>query len=256
MLQIYNILGFIEASLAASTIFLGGVVEGYGYGLSLGTKWPYTHNILELAIKGDFEAIHRILATIVGLISLLLLILDFSTLSLIGFIAVVLTALLGLSTLYVLSGKLPSFFQGFHDIAAYTAFVTYLLLGLNLDASKVIPFFISAIIPPHFLYFVIFIGGMVTGTRKMREKIGEVILPQNKIQWIWAIHGIAVVIFLISLILLKLWIPLILSFVEVGIGLWVYKSINRNPIKPGISIGLHQLASILVVISLVFYTVL
>ncbi|MCY0860277.1 MAG: cytochrome C oxidase assembly protein [Sulfolobaceae archaeon] len=252
---LYSFLGFFESALAALTIVLGGIVEGYGYGLSLGTRWPYTHNILELAVRGDFEAIHRILATIVGLVSLFLLIFDFNMITIVGFISVVFTALLGLSTLYVLAGKLPSIFQGFHDIAAYTTFVVYFLLGLGFSSSKLLEFLINAIIPPHFLYFVLFIGGTVTGLRKMREKIGEVIIPENKIQWAWAIHGIAVVIFLISLILLKYWIPLILTIIEVVIGMLVYRSINKNPTKPGISVGLHQLISIIIVVSLILYTI-
>src|SRR5665213_3942171 len=49
-----------ETALAAILILLGSFVEGFGFGLSLGTNWPYTRNILVLLIRGDPEAAHRI----------------------------------------------------------------------------------------------------------------------------------------------------------------------------------------------------
>ena len=245
-------LAYLDSILAATTIVLGGIVEGYGYGLSLGTNWPYTRNIIDVAVKGDPEAIHRISATLVGLFSLTLLVIDFNIITLVGFISVIFTALLGMATLYVLAGKLPSIFQGFHDIAAYTTFVSYLLLATNFPASKFIGFLESAIIPPHFLYFVIFMGGVVTGTRRMRLSIGDVRKPKNRLQWAWVIHGIAALIFFIALIYLKMWIPLVLGIIEAIVGILAYRAINKNPEKPGVLIGLHQLFSIAVVVSLLF----
>ncbi|MBU2793669.1 cytochrome C oxidase assembly protein, partial [Acidithiobacillus thiooxidans] len=53
-------------------ILLGSIVEGFGYGLSLGTKWPYTRNIVVLMVRGDPEAAHRVVATLVGLVALAL----------------------------------------------------------------------------------------------------------------------------------------------------------------------------------------
>ncbi|AGE70403.1 hypothetical protein [Sulfolobus acidocaldarius] len=251
----------IELSLATTflaglTIVLGGIVEGYGYGLSLGTKWPYTRDMVHLAVrKADPEAMHRISATLVGLLSLTILILDFNLLSIAGFISVIFTALLGMATLYVLAGKLPSIFQGFHDIAAYTTMVIYLLIAMGFDPSRFTSFIIDAITPPHFLYFVIFMGGVVTGTRKMRFSIGDVRKPKNRLQWIWIVHSIAGVIFFLSLILLQLWIPLALALIEGIVGLLVFRGINRNPEKPGIVVGLHQLFSIAIVLSLVIFSI-
>ncbi|MEJ2770389.1 MULTISPECIES: cytochrome C oxidase assembly protein [unclassified Stygiolobus] len=245
-------LAYIGSGLAATTIILGGIVEGYGYGLSLGTNWPYTRDIMSVAIKGDPEAIHRISATLVGLISLTLLVLDFNMITLIGFVSVIFTALLGMATLYVLAGKLPSIFQGLHDIAAYTTFVSYLLLATQFPASQFISFLEDAIIPPHFLYFVIFMGGVVTGTRRMRLSIGDVRRPKNKLQWAWAIHGIAALIFFVALIYLQMWIALAFGVAEAVIGILTYKAINKNPEKPGILIGLHQLFSLAVVVALLF----
>ena len=45
--------------LAGVLILLGSLVEGFGFGLSLGTNWPYTRNILVLLVRGDPEAAHR-----------------------------------------------------------------------------------------------------------------------------------------------------------------------------------------------------
>lgn len=248
-------ISLLASILAGITIVLGGVVEGYGYGLSLGTNWPYTRDILQQAVKGDPEAIHRISATVLGLISLALLIMNFSTVTLVGFIGVVITALLGMATLYVLAGKLPSVFQGLHDIAAYSVFATYFVIflkGFNVD---IIQFFIYAIMPPHFLYFVIFMGGVVTGMRRMKYEIGDVRRPKNRLQWAWIIHSVLAAIFVIALILEGFWIPLLFTIIEVVVGLIVYAGINKNPIKPGISVGLHQLFSLLIVASLIYYTV-
>ncbi|EZQ11088.1 MULTISPECIES: hypothetical protein [Acidianus] len=249
--MIYGIISLIAAILAGMTIVLGGIVEGYGYGLSLGTNWPYTRDILQTAMKKDPEAIHRISATIVGLVSLSFLILRFSLITVIGFLGVVATALLGMATLYVLAGKLPSYFQGLHDIAAYSVFATYLLIFLKGFNFNIVDFFVYAIIPPHFLYFVIFMGGVVTGMRKMKFEIGDVRKPKNKLQAAWYIHSILAAIFFIALIIEGLWLALLFTIAEIGVGLWVYSSSNKNPGKPGLAIGLHQLFSILVVTSLI-----
>jgi len=254
--MIDQILADLSAFLAGLAIVLGGIVEGYGYGLSLGTNWPYTRDILQLAAKGDPEAIHRIVATLLGIFSLVLLIIDYNMITLIGFIAIVVTALLGMATLYVLAEKLPSIFQGFHDLAAYTVYISYLILATNyVSPDKYLGFLISTLIPPHILYLVIFMGGVVTGTRRMKLAIGtinDVIKPKNKIQWAWVIHGIITLIFLIELIIFKYWIPLILALIEIAVGLFAYYQINKNQVKPGISIGLHQLFSLAVVTSIIF----
>ncbi len=67
-------------------ILLGSLVEGFGFGLSLGTNWPYTRNILVLLIRGDPEAAHRIVATLVGLIGVALVILAPASLTINGLV--------------------------------------------------------------------------------------------------------------------------------------------------------------------------
>ncbi|BBG24747.1 hypothetical protein [Sulfuracidifex tepidarius] len=268
-------LALLESIFAGINIVLGGVVEGYGYGLSLGTKWPYTRNMMEVASQKDPEALHRIMATVVGLLSLFLLIFFPSPFTEIGFASIVATALLGMATLYVLAGKLPSVFQGIHDIAAYTTFVTYFLLFLHGEGYfnvNVTSFLIEAIVPPHFLYFVIFMGGVVTGTRRMREKIGDVLRVHKRVapkaefspakrpddsktlkrlQIAWGIHGILAVIFVIAVVLLHYWFTLGTTLGVIIVGLWVFKSINRSPTKPGASIATHQFFSLLTVVAII-----
>jgi len=205
--------------------------------------------MMSVAKKGDPEAIHRITATLTGIFALITLILRPELTTAIGFVAVIFTALLGMATLYVLAGKLPSLFQGLHDIAAYSTFVIFLLLFTGFKGN-LLTFFEQAIIPPHFLYFVIFMGGWVTGTRRMTRPIGKVRKPNGRLQWVWLVHGAAAAIFVVSLILLHFWLTLGLAVLEGAIGLLVYRTINNNPGKPGSSIALHQLFSILTVVAI------
>jgi len=182
-------LALTTSLLAGLTIFLGGIVEGYGYGLSLGTKWPYTRDIHRIAIRGDPEAVHRITATLTGVLSLGVLALKPNSLSVFGFVAVGLTALLGMATLYVLAGRLPSFLQGFHDITAYTTFLLYFLIfeGYMGNLSH---FFSNPLLLE--FYVVIFLGGTVSGTRRMSKSIGYFLIPTNRQQLTWSLHGLAV----------------------------------------------------------------
>ena len=85
-----------EVILAAILILLGSVVEGFGYGLSLGTRWPYTRNILVLMVQGDPEAAHRLVATLVGLIALALVVLAPSSATINGLALVIIAALFGI----------------------------------------------------------------------------------------------------------------------------------------------------------------
>ncbi|MHB1882355.1 MAG: cytochrome C oxidase assembly protein, partial [Acidithiobacillus sp.] len=43
--DVINGLKASEVGFAIVLILLGSLVEGFGYGLSLGTRWPYTRNI-------------------------------------------------------------------------------------------------------------------------------------------------------------------------------------------------------------------
>ena len=110
-----------EVILAGILILLGSLVEGFGYGLSLGTRWPYTRNILVMMVRGDPEAAHRLVATLVGLIGLALVILAPSSATINGLVLVIIAALFGIGTLYVLSGRMPAFVHGIHGLLAKKA---------------------------------------------------------------------------------------------------------------------------------------
>lgn len=115
-----------QTALAAILILLGSFVEGFGFGLSLGTNWPYTRNIVVLMVKGDPEAAHRIVATLVGVIGVVLVFLAPSSATISGLALVVGAAVLGVGTLHVLAGRLPSVVHGVHGLLAYGVFVCYL----------------------------------------------------------------------------------------------------------------------------------
>src|SRR5699024_3301032 len=147
----------------AGLIVIGGLVEGYGYGLSLGTQWPYHKKMLTRAVLTDPEIWHRMLATILGLNAIVLLILSPGANTITGLVLIVATALLGIATLHVLAGKLPSFMHGLHGLLAYTTYITY-LVTLHAHGLSVWTY-MSAAIPLHPFLLMIFLGGMVTGQR-------------------------------------------------------------------------------------------
>ncbi|MHB8366373.1 MAG: cytochrome C oxidase assembly protein, partial [Acidithiobacillus sp.] len=106
--DVINGLKASEVGFAIVLILLGSLVEGFGYGLSLGTRWPYTRNIAVLMVRGDPEAAHRMVATLVGLVALALVILSPSVTTISGLSLIVVTALFGMGTLYVLAGRAPA----------------------------------------------------------------------------------------------------------------------------------------------------
>jgi len=116
-----------EVIQAGILILLGSVVEGFGYGLSLGTRWPYTRNIVLLMFLGDPEAAHRLVATLVGLIGVVLVILAPSSATINGLVLVIIAGLFGIGTLHVLSGRMPAFVHGIHGLLVYGVFLSYLI---------------------------------------------------------------------------------------------------------------------------------
>ncbi|MHB1816282.1 MAG: cytochrome C oxidase assembly protein, partial [Steroidobacteraceae bacterium] len=152
-----------EVIFAAALVVLGSIVEGFGYGLSLGTRWPYTRNIIVLMLRGDPEAAHRVLATAVGLTALVLAVLHPDYSNLLGLGLIVLTALFGMGTLYVLAGRAPAFVHGTHGLLAYLVFINY-LVAVILPAAH-LGAYLYSMIPLHAVLFAIFMGGMVTGQR-------------------------------------------------------------------------------------------
>lgn len=245
-------LTLVQVVLAAGLIVVGGMVEGYGYGLSLGTNWPYTRNIATLALRGDPEAWHRIVATLLGLNALALLALDHGGLQWTGLGLIVFTALLGMATLFVLAGKAPSWLQGLHGLLAYSTLFTYLLALTN---GPSLGFYLKTGIPLHSFFLVIFMGGMVTGQRGFARAIGSFTLPRTLSQWVWLVHGLAVLLFLLTLAYETPLnnVALLLLLAQVGFGFLTFQAVNARADRPGVLVPVHQLLSVGIAFALFYH---
>jgi hypothetical protein len=250
--MLVHFLAAVQVAMAAALIIVGGTVEGYGYGLSLGTKWPYTKNMPSLAKAGDPEVWHRILATLLGVNSIAILVFKPSTLEITGFLLIVLTALLGMATLYVLAGKAPSVFQGLHDVLAYSTLLTYMLVLSS--GSQNLGTYLLGTVPLHSFYLVIFMGGVVTGQRGFKKPIGYFVAPKTSAQWVWVIHGLSVLLFIFTL---SYYIPLynvafLVALAQVGVGVLSYQAVNKSAARPGFLVPIHQFLTVLITLSIFF----
>lgn len=236
----------------AGLIVIGGIVEGYGYGLSLGTQWPYHRKMLTRAALTDPEIWHRLLATVLGLNAVVLLILAPSPNTLTGLILIATTALLGIATLHVLAGKLPAFLHGLHGLLAYTTYITY-LVALRPEAPPVWPY-LGVAVPLHPFLLMIFLGGMVTGQRGYQHPIGTFVLPRTKGQWVFALHYLVGLLFLLTLAFyFELYSgALILALIQFVVGFILYQSVNASPKRPGIMVAFHQGMALLILLAIVF----
>jgi hypothetical protein len=247
-----TILLTIQAIAAVGLILVGSLVEAYGYGLSLGTKWPYHQSILSLALHGDPEAWHRIIATILGINAVLILILRPDRNTIAGLVCIATTALLGMATLYVLAGKAPAFLHGLHGLLAYSTFFSY-LSALQPDSPSVWSL-VAQTIPLHALLLMVFLGGMVTGRRGYQRAIGEFTMPKTASQWVFAVHG---VIWLVLVLTLAFYAQvysgaLVLVLIQGIVGFGLYQSVNARPKRPGIVTVVHQGMAILIALAVVF----
>lgn len=236
----------------AGLILIGGVVEGYGYGLSLGTHWPYHGKILLLARRGDPEAWHRILATLLGLNAIAILVLAPGPNTIAGLVLIAVTALLGMATLHVLAGKAPAFLQGLHGVLAYTTFITYLLaLRPHMPAIWT---YIRAMPVLHAFLLMIFLGGMVTGQRGFQKVIGAFVVPRTPGQWVFVLHYLAGLLFLLTLAFYAriYTAALIIALAQFVVGFVLFHSVNDRPERPGILVVFHQGVAILILLALVY----
>ncbi|MEL5849099.1 MAG: cytochrome C oxidase assembly protein [Candidatus Igneacidithiobacillus chanchocoensis] len=233
-------LSTIEVGFAMVLILLGSLVEGFGYGLSLGTKWPYTRNIVVLMLRSDPEAAHRVVATLVGLVALALAILapDVNTLSGLGLIVV--TALFGMGTLYVLAGKAPALVHGIHGLLAYGVFLIFLVNlvypGMNFWS------YLYAMGALHALLFAVLLGGMTTGQRGFGKEIGSFVAPRKASQWTVAAHVSAALLLVATLGWMMPAYPVAfyLAVLQVAVGFLLFHAVNLKPKDPGIMVAFHQ----------------
>ncbi|MCE5360021.1 cytochrome C oxidase assembly protein [Candidatus Igneacidithiobacillus taiwanensis] len=233
-------LSTMEVGFAMVLILLGSLVEGFGYGLSLGTKWPYTRNIVVLMLRSDPEAAHRVVATLVGLVALALAILspDVNTLSGLGLIVV--TALFGMGTLYVLAGKAPALVHGIHGLLAYGVFLIFLVNlvypGMNFWS------YLYAMGALHALLFAVLLGGMTTGQRGFGKEIGAFVAPHKASQWTVAAHVSAALLLVATLGWMMPAYPVAfyLAVLQVAVGFLLFHAVNLKPKDPGIMVAFHQ----------------
>lgn len=240
-----------QVALAAILILLGSLVEGFGFGLSLGTHWPYTRNILVLTLRGDPEAAHRIVATLTGLIGVALVIVAPNSASISALALIVLTAVLGFGTLHVLSGRLPSFVHGFHGLLAYGVFLCYLTFLFG--RQDVFWPYLGGTPALHALLLTVFLGGMTTGHRGFGQPIGAFDVPRRAPQWILIVHLLTALSVVATLGWLMPAYPVafILAVAQFAIGFLLFHAVNLKPATPGILVAFHQVMALSIALAIV-----
>lgn len=230
-----------ETVLAAILILLGSLVEGFGFGLSLGTNWPYTRNILVLLVRGDPEAAHRLVATLVGLLGIALVALDPSSFTISGLVLVVVTALFGIGTLHVLAGRLPSIVHGSHGLLAYGVFLCFLSAQYMPDGVDFWQY-LNAMTGLHAVLLTVFLGGMTTGQRGFGKAIGGFDVPRTLPQLVLIVHiGSALgVVATLGWLMPLFPLAFYLSVSQVLVGFLLFHSVNLRPKNPGITVAFHQ----------------
>jgi len=241
----------VEVLFAVALILLGSIVEGFGWGLSLGTRWPYTRNIVSLLLRGDPEAAHRLLATLVGLIALALAILHPVESSFVGLGLVIVTALFGMGTLYVLAGRAPAVVHGTHGLLAYLVFLDY-LVALHLPGVS-FPIYLEATGALHAVLLALFLGGMVTGQRGFGKAIEAFVRPKGAAQWIFILHGLAALLVIGTLGWMEALYPVafVLALVQAAVGFFVFHAVNLKPRHPGVMVVFHQTMVLLIASAIV-----
>lgn len=229
-----------QTALAAILILLGSLVEGFGFGLSLGTNWPYTRNILVLLVRGDPEAAHRIVATLVGLIGVALVILAPGSATINGLALIVMTAVLGIGTLHVLSGRLPSVVHGVHGLLAYGVFICY--LSMLYVPGVAFWSYLEDTTALYALLVTVFLGGMTTGQRGFGQPIGAFSWPRRSAQLTMIAHLIAAlsVIAVLGWLMPEYPVAFYLAVAQVAVGFLLFHAVNLEPKNPGILVAFHQ----------------
>lgn len=240
-----------EVLLAGILILLGSLVEGFGYGLSLGTRWPYTRNILVLMVRGDPEAAHRLVATLVGLIALALVFLAPSSATVNGLVLVIVAALFGIGTLHVLSGRMPAFVHGIHGLLAYGVFLSY-LTGLAFPGVAFWTY-LKFTVALHALLLAVFLGGMTTGQRGFGQPIGAFYRPRRLAHWTVALHIVAALTVVATLgwLMPNYPVAFYLAVTQVAVGFLLFHAVNLKPRNPGTIVAFHQTMVLLITVAIV-----
>lgn len=240
-----------QVVFAAVLIMLGSIVEGFGFGLALGTRWPYTRNILVLTLRGDPEAAHRVVATAVGLVGVVLAIVHPVYEMFLGLGMIVATALFGMGVLYVLAGRAPAIVHGGHGLLAYLVFLAYLVPLAHPHTG--LGWYMLTVIPTHPILFAIFMGGMVTGGRGFGQALGQFTVPRHTPQWIFALHGVAgmLVVGTLGWYMPTYPVAFVLVMIQLLVGFGVFQAVNLKPKAPGAIVAFHQIMALLITTAVV-----
>ncbi|MCD6726521.1 MAG: hypothetical protein LT070_04700 [Solirubrobacteraceae bacterium] len=237
--------------LAGILILLGSLVEGFGFGLSLGTNWPYTRNILVLLVRGDPEAAHRIVATLLGLLAVALVALDPNSLTISALALIVVTALFGVGTLHVLAGRLPSIVHGVHGLLAYGVFLCFLCMqylpGVDFWA------YLGHMGNLHCVLLAVFMGGVTTGQRGFGQPIGAFNVPRRLSQWAVLVHiaSALAVVGTLGWEMPTYRVAFYLAVTQVLVGFLLFHAVELRPKAPGILVAFHQAMVISIVVAIV-----
>lgn len=237
--------------LSSALIMLGSIVEGFGFGLALGTRWPYTRNIAVLVLRGDPEAAHRVVATAVGLVAVALAILAPGYMNFLGLGLIVATALFGMGVLYVLAGRAPAFVHGVHGLLAYAVFLVYLVELLY--PGVLFGFYLKYTVALHPILFAVLTGGMVTGQRGFGQAIRAFYAPRTLAQWMFIVHAAAG---LLLLGILGWYMPIYpvafaLVLIQAAVGFVLFQAVNLRPKAPGVVVVFHQTMALLITAAVV-----
>lgn len=240
-----------EVVWAVALVLLGSIVEGFGYGLSLGTRWPYTRNIFVLLLRGDPEAAHRLVATAVGLAAVALAILAPDSATISGLLLIIVTAVFGMGTLYVLAGRAPAFVHGTHGLLAYGVFLCY-LVGLRYPG---LPFwaFLRETVALHALLLAVFLGGLTTGQRGFGQPIGAFYKPRRGAHWAITAHvgGALLVVATLGWLMPAYPVAFYAAVVQIAVGFALFHAVNLRPKNPGTVVAFHQLMALVIATAVV-----
>lgn len=255
-----NAAGFAAASqglllaqvvLAAALIMLGSMVEGFGFGLALGTQWPYTRNIVVLMLRGDPEAAHRVVATGLSLGAVALAVLQPGYMSFLGLGLIVATALFGMGVLYVLAGRAPAVVHGTHGLLAYAVFLTYLVALVHPGIP--LGLYLRVTVALHAVLFAVLMGGIVTGQRGFGHPIGAFYAPKKLSQWVFVVHGLAALLVIGTLGWFMPLYPVAfaLALLQAAVGFFLFHAVNLRPRAPGAIVAFHQAMALLITSAIV-----
>ena len=240
-----------QVILAAVLILLGSIVEGFGYGLSLGTHWPYTRNVFLLMLAGDPEAAHRLVATLVGLIGVALVVLAPSSATVNGLVLVIVAGVFGIGTLHVLAGRMPAFVHGMHGLLAYGVFLSY-LTGLAIPGVQ-FWFYVKFTVALHSVLLAVLLGGMTTGQRGFCQPIGAFYRPRRIAHWTVAVHIVAalMVVGTLGWMMPAYPVAFYLSVAQIAVGFLLFQAVNLKPKNPGTIVAFHQSMVLLITVAIV-----